>query len=248
MRYLFEIKYDGTAYSGWQRQSNTDNTIQAFIERALSVILGEQITSISCGRTDKGVHAKRFYFHFDYNQKLPTEITYRLNRFLPEDICIVGYRIVNGNVHARFSAVSRTYHFYFHNSKNSFLRDHSTLIEGNIDFELIREALLFVKQQSDFRSFCKSPDKYENTICKIRSTPQIIELDAPRFYISITANRFLRSMVRILAYRLIELGKGNIAIDDFRNIFLENKSIDNYKMMPPEGLHLYDLKYNFQKE
>lgn len=244
MRYFFEISYDGSAYNGWQRQSNTSNTIQEIIEKKISLISGSQTTIVGCGRTDKAVHARSFYFHVDFKDFNPETYTYKLNRMLPEDICIKGIYRVSDSAHARFSAVSRSYEYHFHWVKNVFLDKKSLELGALPDFKKLESALQIISEQSDFRFFCKTPDRHNNTLCKILSPPELIHKQGNSFMIRIQANRFLKSMNRALLFYVLEVAFGRLTLKGFENSFNLGRG-EQLEYLPPDGLYLSQIKYEW---
>jgi len=245
LRIFIEISYKGSSFNGWQRQKNTSNTIQEHIEKVLSQVFRKDITVVGCGRTDKQVHARQYYLHFDIENCEVDNLKYKLNRILSKDIVVKNIMELDQDYHARFSAKSRTYHYFFHRHKNAFLEDLSSHVEGNLNFDLMKKALALLEDYDDYRAFCKSPDKHPSTICKILEPVRIDFLSDDRFVIKIKANRFLRSMMRILAQRIIDLGRGKIIFEEFENFLKEKKPELNYKMMTPHGLYLEKVEYIF---
>ena len=159
-RYFIYFSYDGTNYHGWQIQPN-GNTIQAEMHHALSVLLRKQIEVIGAGRTDTGVHARLMVAHFDGDDNIDVvQLAYRLNRILPQDIAVHEVKPVSEDMHARFSAKSRTYRYYIHFKKNPFHRAYSYEIHYDLDFDAMNNAASYLLRQSDFTSFCK---KYIST-------------------------------------------------------------------------------------
>jgi len=245
MRYFFEISYNGSAYNGWQRQSNTSNTIQECIEKRISLISGSNATIVGCGRTDKGVHARSFFFHADFEDFNAESISYKLNRMLPEDISIKRIYRVADSAHARFSAVSRSYEYHFHIGKNVFLNKRSLELNELADFEKLNSALQIIERQSDFRFFCKTPDRHNNTMCNILTPPELIQMQGGRFMIRIQANRFLKSMIRALFFYTLEVGYGRLTLSDFRNSF-DLERDEQLEYLPADGLYLSQVKYDLK--
>ena len=148
--------YDGTAYHGWQIQPN-GNSVQAELQRCLSTLLREEITVTGAGRTDAGVHARKMVAHFDTEQTIDCkQLAYKLNRILPNDIAVTEVKEVASDLHARFSAIARTYHYYIHTQKDPFLRNSSCELHYALDFDKMNEAAAKLLTYSDFGAFCKS--------------------------------------------------------------------------------------------
>lgn len=243
-RYFFEIAYNGSAFNGWQRQQNTSNTIQEKIEDHLYTLRQAETPVISCGRTDKGVHARSFYFHIDAQLDDTEALLYKLNRMSGPDLYFKRAFPVPMNVHARFSARERRYDYYFHIGKNVFIDRFSHSLDEMPDLGRIQKALDLLPLYEDYRAFCKSPDKHESTICKIKETPFCEVLGKERFTIRIRANRFLKSMIRILLYRVIEIGHGRMQMEEFEDYLVNRNFNPDYKMLPPNGLFLSSVYYD----
>lgn len=243
-RYFLTLQYDGTAYHGWQIQPNA-TTVEETIENALATLLRQPVDIIGAGRTDTGVHARIMKAHFDWNCELPMEtaqLVYKLNKILPNDIAILDIKRVANDMHARFSAKSRTYHYFIHSQKNAFLNRYSYYITYNLDYEKMNQAAAILKRYSDFESFCKSNTDVKTTICAIYEAEWHVTSDTTAYF-SITANRFLRNMVRAIVGTLIDVGRGKTTLDDFCNI-IEKKSRSNAgDSMPAKALFLENIKY-----
>lgn len=245
-RFFISLSYNGTTFNGWQIQSNTPNTIQQVIEDKMSMILKERIELVGCGRTDTGVSAKNYVAHFDtmlqdIHQNKEHWI-YKFNTVLPESISINDIYRVKPSAHARFDAIERTYYYHVHQHKNPFINQFSTYIYGELDFELMNKAALILLEHSDFTSFSKLHAQTKTNNCKItRAVWQKTNINEWRFVIS--ADRFLRGMVRAIVGTLILVGKNKITLDDFNEII---KSKDRSKAgnnMAPEALFLTRIKY-----
>ena len=242
-RYFFELAYNGTNFSGWQRQENTSNTIQAHVEEKLSLLLGQKVSIIGCGRTDKGVHARSFYFHMDHGALDIDRLKYKLNRLMSERVVLKRIFEVDPSAHARFSAESRKYHFYFSTKPMVFDRAFKVQVEGPLHFRRIEEGLAVIKGVHDFRAFCKSPDRHRSTLCRVMENTFVERISEHEFYISIEANRFLKSMMRILVYRLLQLAQGQLSLDRFKEMIEEGSTGETIKMLPPQGLFLMQVNY-----
>ena len=211
MRYFVWFSYDGTAYHGWQLQPN-GNTVQAELQRALSLLLREEITVTGAGRTDTGVHARQMAAHFDTDASFkPEELSKKLNGVLPADISVNRVEQVADDLHARFSAVRRTYHYYIHTRKDPFRRMYSLETHYVLDFPLMNEAAGILMEYDDFGAFCKAGSDVKTTICKVTAA-QWHQTAADAWYFEITANRFLRNMVRAVVGTLIEVGESMPAL------------------------------------
>ena len=259
MRFFITLSYDGTRYHGWQVQPNGPS-VQEKLQWALSTILRQDIQVTGAGRTDAGVHARMMVAHFDvetmvYEQQ---DLTYKLNRLLPQDIAIQKMEPVSDEMHARFSATSRTYHYYIHTVKDPFLRAYSCELHYPLDFQLMNEAAAILMTYEDFGAFCKAHADVKTTLCHI-TTAQWHQTSPSSWYFEITANRFLRNMVRAvvgtLANRflrnmvravvgtLIDVGRGRLSLDDFRKVVEGKRRTEAGESMPANALFLEEVKY-----
>ncbi len=241
-RYFITFAYDGTTYHGWQVQPN-GNTVQAELEKALSLLLATPITVVGAGRTDTGVHAKRMVAHFDTETEVDcAQLAYKLNRLLPRDISVAGIEQVEADKHARFSATERTYHYFIHTAKNPFLRSYSCELHYPLDFSLMNEAAERLLRYEDFEAFCKSHADVKTTLCHITCAKwEQLSPDSWRFEIS--ANRFLRNMVRAVVGTLIEVGRHRMTLDDFCRVIESGKRTAAGESMPAHALFLVDVRY-----
>jgi tRNA pseudouridine38-40 synthase len=241
-RYFIYFSYDGTNYHGWQIQSN-GNTIQAEIHHALSVLLRKQIEVIGAGRTDTGVHARLMVAHFDGDDNIDVvQLAYRLNRILPQDIAVHEVKPVSEDMHARFSAKSRTYRYYIHFKKNPFHRAYSYEIHYDLDFDAMNNAASYLLRQSDFTSFCKTGTDAKTMICHVTHA-QWHKMSDNAWYFEITANRFLRNMVRAVVGTLIEVGRHRMDFDAFKKVISDKTRTAAGESMPGHALFLEDITY-----
>lgn len=242
-RYFIDLSFDGTNYHGWQIQPN-GMSVQERLQQALSTILRADIEVTGAGRTDAGVHARQMVAHFDVEQPLDAhQLAYKLNRFLPRDISVATIWEVPDDIHARFSATARTYHYYIHTSKNPFLRHFSFEIHYDLDFQKMNEAAATLLEYDDFAAFCKSHTDVKTTLCKV-SRAEWVQVSDHQWYFVITANRFLRNMVRAVTGTLIDVGRGRISVDDFRVIVESRRRTDAGESMPPHALFLESVSYD----
>lgn len=245
MRYFLECAYKGTNYHGWQIQNNAI-TIQETIEKALSTLLKEKISLVGAGRTDAGVHAKYFIAHFQINLELENldKIIYRLNSFLPFDIVIYNIFKVKDDLHARFSALSRTYKYYINLTKNPFKKESSYYINFQIDFDKMNEAAQKLFNYKDFTSFSKLHTDTKTNNCQIYHAEW--QYDGNDAFFEIKADRFLRNMVRAIVGTMLEVGKNKITINDFCKI-IESRNRSNAGFsVPAHALFLTDIEYRNQ--
>lgn len=245
-RYFIYFSYDGTNYHGWQIQPH-DNSVQAELQRALSTLMRCPMEVVGAGRTDTGVHARLMVAHFDSEQPIDChQLAYKLNRLLPRDIAVRKIEPVASDMHARFSATSRTYYYYVHTQKNPFLRAYSCELHYELDFELMNQAAATLLEYDDFGAFCKSHTDVKTTLCKVTEA-RWIQTGASEWYFVITANRFLRNMVRAVVGTLIEVGRHRMTVDDFRRVVEGKKRTAAGESMPGHALFLVDVRYDMQQ-
>ena len=242
MRYFVWFSYDGTAYHGWQIQPN-GNSVQEELQRALSTLLREEISVTGAGRTDAGVHARQMVAHFDFSEAIDLEqLAYKLNRILPCDIAVDRVELVDDDMHARFSATSRTYHYYIHTKKDPFSRPYSTELHYELDFDKMNEAGRILMTYDDFGAFCKSHSDVKTTLCRVTKA-EWVQTSETSWYFEITANRFLRNMVRAVVGTLIDVGRGRLTVDDFRKVIEGKRRTAAGESMPPNALFLENIRY-----
>jgi len=239
VRYFVHLAYDGTRYHGWQIQPN-GISVEGEIERCLSTLLRQPIDIMGAGRTDAGVHARHMVAHFDYDFSVDN-LVYRLNRILPPDITVYKIEPVSPDMHARFSATSRTYHYYIHTQKSPFSRNYSWYCHYDLDFPLMNEAASLLLEYSDFASFCKSHTDVKTTLCKVTEAKFYENEDS--YYFRITANRFLRNMVRAIVGTLVDVGRHRISLEEFQHIIEQGKRTNAGESMPAHALFLEKIEY-----
>ena len=242
MRYFITVSYDGTRYHGWQIQPNGDS-VQERLEWALSTLLRREVNVTGAGRTDAGVHARVMVAHFDFDEAIDCQqLCYKLNRLLPFDIAVQEVKQVSDDMHARFSATSRTYHYYIHTKKDPFRRAYSCEIHYPLDFALMNEAGKILTTYEDFGAFCKSHTDVKTTICHVTEA-RWVQKSETAWYFRITANRFLRNMVRAVVGTLIDVGRGKLSIEEFRKVIEGKRRTEAGESMPGNALFLEDVRY-----
>ena len=242
MRYFIWFGYDGTHYHGWQIQPN-GVTVQSELERCLSLLMREKVSVTGAGRTDAGVHARRMAAHFDTVQELDGALLVKkLNGLLHEDIAVYSIERVADDLHARFSATSRTYHYYIHTHKSPFLNQYSLEIHYQLDYALMNEAGRVLTEYEDFGAFCKAGTDVKTTLCKVTQA-QWIQTSPTEWYFEITANRFLRNMVRAVVGTLVEVGRGRMSLEEFRQVIEGKKRTQAGESMPAKALFLEEVRY-----
>lgn len=241
-RYFIHLAYNGTNYCGWQIQPQSPS-VQGELERCLGLKLGCAVGITGCGRTDTGVHARNYYAHFDYDGVIgdPDELTYRLNLFLPSDIVIFRIWEVDPEAHARFDAVSRTYHYYIAQQKNPFHLGDAYYLYGNLDVNKMQTAANELLNHSDFTSFSKLHTQVKTNNCKVMEAVWF-EQDGLLVF-RIKADRFLRNMVRAIVGTLLEVGKGKMSLEAFRDIIEQRDRCAAGESVPAHGLFLEAVDY-----
>jgi len=248
LRYLLELSFNGTNYHGWQIQPNSI-TVQEVIEKALTVVLNQKIDVVGAGRTDAGVHATYFCLHFDYSSFIndQKDFIFKLNSFLKSDIYIINLQIVSDDFHARFDALTRTYNYKLTTRKNPFLTDQAYYIRRDLDFDNMNLAALKLFNYTNFKCFSKSNTDVKTYNCSIKKAVWVYHNDCWIFEIS--ANRFLRNMVRAIVGTLIEIGEGKHDINYLDTVIKsQNRGLAGYSV-PAHGLYLVNIFYaeNFNK-
>ena len=243
-RFFIQLAYNGKNYHGWQLQENA-HTVQAEINEKLSLLLGEPVNLVGCGRTDAGVHAREYFAHFEI-EKLrlkPEELVSKLNNFLPEDVSVFKVFEVEPGMHARFSATSRTYRYYISKRKNPFLEGLSYFYHAPLKVQEMEKACLYLLDYTDFTSFSKLHSQTNTNSCKVTFAGW--EETAEMLIFTITADRFLRNMVRAIVGTLLEIGKGKMDASEIKNIIeKKNRSAAGFSV-PAEGLFLEKVEFPF---
>lgn len=243
MRYFIEFAYQGKNYFGYQIQPR-QISVQEELEKALSIILREEIKTTGAGRTDTGVHAKKMYAHFDIDSEIDDNLAHKLNRFLPPDIAIHRIFPVAEDLHARFDATYRTYHYCISWDKNPFTQDFSWQIwNRKLDIDKMNAACKILFEFEDFTSFAKLHTDNKTNNCKIFKA--VWEQNGQELQFTISADRFLRNMVRSIVGTMVEIGAGKISPEDLRQIIRgKNRNLAGTSA-PPQGLFLVDVGYDF---
>jgi tRNA pseudouridine38-40 synthase len=242
LRYFIELSYLGKNYHGWQRQPNA-KTIQEVIENSLSLLLSDSIAVVGCGRTDAGVHASQFFLHFDSKSILEgKQLKFKLNAFLPADIAIHEIFIVDKEVHARFDASFRSYEYRITLVKDPFLIESSWQLNfTNLDLIKMNKASKILLEYENFKCFSRSKTDVKTYNCTIEKA--IWKKNKNLLTFHITANRFLRNMVRAIVGTLIEVGKNNLSLDEFREIIEEQDRSKAGASVKSKGLFLTEIGY-----
>ena len=233
MRYFIDFAYNGAAFHGSQRQPN-GITVQEVMEDAFATILREPVALTFAGRTDAGVHAEHMFAHFDCNEAPSVD---RLNSLLPATITVWNIFPVSDELHARFSALARTYEYRITYIKDPFRQNLVTRVAPGLDFEAMNNAAKILLGTQDFASFCKVHTDVKTTICTITQAEWTDNI------FTITADRFLRNMVRAIVGTLFEVGRGRMTIDEFRGVISNHNRCSAGQSVPAAGLYLTQIQY-----
>ncbi len=239
-RYFLEVGYNGSRYSGFQRQDNAPS-IQTEVEKAFAVFQRAPVELTGSSRTDAGVHAVQNFFHFDFDGPLHPQFVYKMNAILPPDIVVRGLYPVAHDAHARFDALSREYNYVVYGSKDPFLKGRGYYFPYPLDLSMLQEAARIVQEYHDFSAFAKRNSQVKTYHCNIITNEWQRQTD--RLIYTVKANRFLRGMVRGLTGTMLMAGRGKITLSGFRSI-IESK--DNRKAdfsVPGAGLFLAKVEY-----
>ena len=241
MRYFITFAYNGTDFHGSQSQPN-GNTVQAEMEAAFATILRKPVALTFAGRTDAGVHAEKMVAHFDLDKPIPANLGGRLNNLLPYSIAVRDIRRVTDDAHARFDASSRTYHYRITMRKDPFTKQIRARIGTILDFTAMNHAATLLLGKQDFASFCRAHTDVKTTICDVKEAQWVIENDHEATFV-ITADRFLRNMVRAVVGTLFEIGRGRMTEEDLQTIITAHDRCKAGHSAPPEGLSLVEIEY-----
>lgn len=240
---MFQIAFNGSNYHGWQIQNNAV-TVQDTIEKSFNVLLNlnEKINIVGCGRTDKGVHASQFFFHVDLPETIKLDsFSYKVNQILPNDILIINSQYTSDNFHARFSAVSRTYEYKITQLKEPFQNDFFTFVKNDLDIELMNKSCEKLISYKDFTSFSKVHTDVNNFNCNVTKAFWIQKNHQIIF--KITANRFLRNMVRAVVGTMLLVGQKKLSILDFCKIIETKDRSSAGPSVKAKGLFLVNVDY-----
>ncbi|MFT5941820.1 MAG: tRNA pseudouridine38-40 synthase [Sediminicola sp.] len=241
LRYFVAFSYFGKSYHGWQKQPNA-LTVQQVMEESFSILLRQPVELMGAGRTDAGVHAKQMYAHFEVDGLEDREdLCYRMNAFLPDDIAIGGIFEVPNEAHARFDALERTYEYWVVQEKSPFLMDSAHYIKFKLDLDKMNEAASLLMNYTDFECFSKSNTDVKTYLCKLKQAEWTIRGNVLVFTIS--ADRFLRNMVRAIVGTLVEVGLGKSTLVDVEEIINSKDRSKAGVSVPAKGLYLTKVSY-----
>jgi len=241
-RYFIKLSFDGSLYHGWQLQENA-LSIEYKINEALSTVFRQSARVTGCGRTDTGVHAKEYYAHFDSENEIEDEerLAYKINCLLPDDIVVYTLFKVSPDAHARFSALKRTYKYFINQNRDPFRKKYEYFLHRSIDLNLMNEACQVLMEYKDFGCFSKAHTQVKHFLCTIFDARWEV-LDS-RLVFTITANRFLRNMVRAIVGTMLDVGLHKMSLKDFRKIIEKGSRSDAGMSVPAQGLFLTEVVY-----
>lgn len=246
-RYFIKLAYKGTQYAGWQSQPNAV-TVQGEIEKAISTILNKEVSIVGCGRTDAGVHASCFYAHMDHIPERYTihDLTYKLETILPSDITVYSIRKVDDETHARFDATQRSYVYKLCMRKDPFSKNLKYKFDqaDALDFNLLQRSVHFLIGKHDFYTFCKTHTDVKNYFCEVTVSEWERKNDN-EFHYHITANRFLRGMVRLIVGMSLNVAMKRVDFDSVLEAFKRRERLQKAWSVPAHGLFLSDIQYPF---
>ena len=241
MRYFIELSYNGTNYHGWQVQPNAI-TVQSVLDHALSILLKTQIHTMGAGRTDTGVHAAKMVAHFDFDTSMDlVDLTYKLNSFLSKDIAVHHIQQVNNDAHARFDAIQRTYFYKISTVKDVFDVNGAYYYSKKLDLDLMNKASKILLEYSDFECFSRAHSDVKTFICAISEAHWTKVKNNLVFRIS--ADRFLRNMVRAIVGTLLDIGNHKISLEEFHRIIQSKDRSNAGASAPAKGLYLSEIIY-----
>ncbi len=246
MRYFIKLAYNGTLYHGWQIQPNA-SSVQETLNQAFSVLLKSEICLMGAGRTDTGVHARLMYAHFDFETPLDIpKLLYKLNSYLPDDIVIYDIIPVSQEAHCRFDATKRTYEYHINTIKDPFSKEKSWYFSQYLDLKIMNKAAELLFNHTDFQCFSKVNTDVNTYDCTIFEA--YWKQEGSSLIFTISANRFLRNMVRSIVGTLVTIGLQKITLEDFNDIILSKNREKAGFSVPAHGLYLTKIEYPYFNE
>lgn len=245
-RYFMRLAYRGEPFHGWQCQPNAVS-VQQVLEEGLGTILRREVKITGAGRTDTGVNARMMIAHFDVESQLesPENLVRALNSIVGKDIAVYAITPVHADAHARFDAISRTYHYYAVSEKSPFFYPLSWKAPANLDYEAMNRAAKHLLETEDFTSFAKLHTDTKTNICKVTEA-EWRELPGGGHVFVISADRFLRNMVRAVVGTLVDVGRGKLSEQEFVDIIAKKDRCAAGTSMPPQALYLWDVRYPYE--
>jgi tRNA pseudouridine38-40 synthase len=246
MRYFLELSYHGARYAGWQVQPGAVS-VQSTLQDALSLLLRKPVGLTGCGRTDAGVHARGYWAHFDHEQPLARDLLYRMNQILPSDIAVQRLLPVHGDAHARFDAIQRRYCYRISQDKDPFLRDRAWQwpFADPPDLERLNSAAALLLQYREFAPFCKSNTDAQTRLCDLRESFWIPAARGRELVYWVTADRFLRGMIRLIVGMCVRVAAGKTDLEEVREALDRQTLLHGSWLVPPEGLTLTEVRYPY---
>lgn len=249
MRYFLLLSYNGSGLHGWQVQPNAP-TVQEFLDRSLTTLLGEKVTTTGAGRTDTGVNAKMYVAHFDLNTTISDteyqKLIYKLNATLPKEISVKDIAKVSDNNHARFDAVSRTYKYFIHFGKDPFLENFSHRVYSIPNIDKMNQACNYLIGKKDYTSMAKLHSETNSNICNVYDAKWEFNPETFQFIFTIKSDRFLRNMVRAIVGSLLEVGEGKREIFWIEELLKEMNRSSAGESVPAKALFLWDINYPYE--
>ena len=254
MRYFLKLAYNGTNYHGWQRQPK-DISVQQILEESFSTMLRTPVEMMGCGRTDAGVHASEFYAHFDLaeeqwaavgvHENFPKAFLGRMNNFLPKDISLYDLIPVADDAHTRFDATKRSYEYHIIFEKSPFETQTAVSIgyKEKLDFDKMREAAKLLLNYGEFNTFCKTHTDAKTRFCKLTRSEWVEMEDGKRWVFHISADRFLRGMVRLIVGMCLNVGLGKLELETVKTALDNQTILQKAHSAPAHGLFLTEVKY-----
>lgn len=248
-RYFIELAYKGTHYYGWQKQPG-QTSVQEVLEDAFTTILGKVFDITGCGRTDTGVHARQYFAHFNFDGDFPPAFLRRINRFLPADIAIQRIFPVHWDAHARFDAFQRSYEYHLGFRKDPFSMESTYFYpyQQLPDLEKMKEAAALLLNYQDFYPFCKSNHGAKTTECNLSRSEWVYDPATDKAIYHVSANRFLRGMVRLIVGACLNIGLGKMSLEELQIAMDRQERLRKSTSAPPEGLSLTSIRYPFIDE
>lgn len=221
-------------------------SVQQIIEEALSQVLKHEVVVLGCGRTDAEVHASQYFLQFESNVHLDDAFCFVLNKVLPEAIRAYHLLKVDQNANVQLDAVKRTYRYYAHAQPNPFLAETSAYYAcDGFDVKMLNTALQLLPVQKDYRAFCKTPDRHNHTLVNIESAKAFAAMQNQMLCVEISANRFLKGMMRALAHDLLLIATAKLTIDAFKERLERAEAVSNIQLAYPQGLYLVGVEYPY---
>lgn len=246
-RYFLRLSYQGTSYHGWQVQPNAV-TVQQRLNESLALLLKQEVETVGCGRTDSGVHARQFYAHFDSDQEIAGQdrFLHSLNAILPIDIAVQEVIVVSAEAHARFDATTRSYEYHIHLHKDPFVEGWSYHYPFELDLNAMNQACTLLLTHRDFSCFEKKGGASQGSECVVIEAHW--KMKADKLVFTITANRFLRNMVRAIVGTMLEVGHHKLGLAEFEKLLQFGQRSDAGVSVPAHGLYLVRVTYPYIPE